>query len=41
MIDRFGDPEPFFPQSTAFSEYAQFGMAPGKPGMGLHSGQET
>jgi hypothetical protein len=34
-----GDPQPFFPRGTPLSEPAQFGMAGGEKGTGLHRGQ--
>ena len=40
VIDRLGNPEPFFPVGAALSERAQLGMAPGEPGTGVHGGQD-
>ena len=39
--NRLGNPEPFFPKSTALGEPAQLGMAPGKVGTGVHGGQDN
>ena len=41
VINRLGNPEPFFPEGPALSERAQLGMAPGEPGTGEHSGQDS
>jgi hypothetical protein len=38
VIDRLGNPQPFFPEGTALGEAPQLGMALGKPGTGDHSG---
>ena len=40
MINRLGNPEPFFPEGTALGEHAQLGMAPGELGTGVHGGQD-
>jgi hypothetical protein len=40
VIDRLGNPEPFFPEGPALGERAQLGMARGEPGTGMHGGQE-
>ena len=40
MRNRLGNPQPFFSEGPAFSEHAEFGMAPGKPGTGLYGGEE-
>ena len=39
MIDRLGNPQPFFPKGTTLGEHPQLGMAPGEPGTGEHRGQ--
>ena len=39
MINRLGNPQPFFPEGTALSERAQLGMALGEVGTGQHGGQ--
>jgi hypothetical protein len=39
VVDRLGDPEPFFPDGTAFGKHAQFSIAPGKEGTGEHGGR--
>ena len=40
VINRLGNPQPFFPQNPALGERAQLGMAPGEEGTGVHGGQE-
>ena len=40
VIDRLGDPQPFFPQHIALGERAQLSMTRGKEGTGVHGGQE-
>ena len=40
VINRLGNPQPFFPEGTALSERAQLGMAPGEAGTGDHGGQD-
>ena len=39
MCHRLGHLQPFFPKHIALSESAQFGMAGGEKGTGLHRGQ--
>ena len=40
MRHRLGNPQPFVAEGAPLTEGAQFGMAPGKPGTGLHGGQD-
>ena len=40
MINRLGNPEPFFPEGPALGERAQLGMAHGEAGTGVHGGQD-
>ena len=39
VIDRLGNPEPFFPEGPALSKDAQLGIAPGEVGTGQHGRQ--
>ena len=39
VMNRLGNPQPFFPEGTALSEHAEFGMAPGEGGTGQHGRQ--
>src|SRR5262245_61037355 len=41
VINSLGNLQPFFPKGSALSERAQFGMACGKVGTGVHRGQEN
>ena len=36
MINRLGNPQPFFPEDPALGERAQLGMAPGESDPGFH-----
>ena len=40
MLNRLGNPEPFFPEGTALGEHAQLGMAHRRARHGRHGGQE-
>ena len=39
MRHRLGNPQSFFPEGPALSEHAQFSMARGEVGTGIHRGQ--
>ena len=40
VMNRLGNPQPFFPKGTALNERAEFGMAYGEAGTGEDGGQE-
>jgi hypothetical protein len=40
VLNRLGNPQPFFPDGPALGEHAQLGMAHGEVGTGGHRGQE-
>ena len=40
VINRLGNPQPFFPEGSALGEHAQLGMAPGEAGTGEHGRQD-
>ncbi len=39
MINRLGNPEPFFAEGVPLGEHAQFGVGQGERDTGLHGGQ--
>jgi hypothetical protein len=41
VINRLGNPQPFFPEGHALGERAQLGMARGEVGKGLHGGHHN
>jgi hypothetical protein len=41
VIDRLGNPEPFFRESLTLGERPQLGMALGEAASGVHSGQDN
>ena len=41
MLNHLGNPQPFFPEGTALGERAQFGMARGQVGTGVHDGEDN
>ena len=40
VLNRLGNPEPLLPEGAALGERAQFGMARGENGTGVHGGQD-